>query len=235
MDISLFDYAPMYIPTDLRKLISFYADPLHIYLGCVVEDRNYIHVLGVCRSLAQAGKLCLTDKAQKIRINPARYHIVKLREGEILPNKICSRLMYPPQIHSIAPFEYRTRPDPYNTTCSFCIETFEISAPVAQLPCKHLFHFKEIKTWLKNSLHCPLCRRIVRNDPPSLLEVGELVYIDEGYPYAIGEGGPRRFTLSLSKSSQKHLDYYDMMERNHKIKLHPKGGGVPRPCKFFVQ
>ena len=235
MDISLFDYAPLYIPTDLRKLISFFSTPLYAYVGCVVEDRDYIHVLGVCRTLVQAEQICLNDKVRKIRSKAPRYHILKVGEGEILSNKISSHLLYPPQIHSITSIVYRPSSTYFNTTCSFCIEKFEIYTPVTRLPCNHLFRFEEICFWLQNSLHCPLCRKIVRKDPPSLLEAGETVYIDEGDPYVIGMGGPRSLTLSLSKPSQKNLDYYALIKQKWKVKLHPKGGGVPQPYKFLVQ
>ncbi len=246
MDISIFDYAPLYIPTDLRKLISFFSSPLYVYLGCIIEDRDYVRVLGACRTLVQAEKICLIDKARKIQSNPSRYHILKVEEGDVLSDKIYSRLLYPPQIHSMTSIVYRPPPESsaslrsqrpmyFNTTCSFCMEKFERGAPVTRLPCNHLFHFEEIWIWLLNSLNCPLCRKIVRNDPPSLLEAGEMVYIDEGDPYVTGVGGPRSLTLSLSKSSQRNLDYYALIEQKWKIRLHPKGGGVPQPYKFFVQ
>ena len=235
MDISLFDYAPLYIPTDLRKLISFFSAPLHVYIGCIMQDQGYIRVLGVCRTLVQAEKICLIDKAGKNQTNPFRYHILKVEEGEVLSNKIYSRLLYPPQIHSITSIVYRPISAYFNTTCSFCLGKFERHTPVARLPCNHLFHFEGILTWLENSLHCPLCRKIVCKTPSSLLEVGETVYIDEGDPYVIGVGGPRSLTLSLSKTSQKNIDYHDMIEQRGKIRLHPKGGGVPQPYKFFIQ
>ena len=244
MDISLFDYAPLYIPTDLRKLISIFSSPLYAYIGCIIwerkreriEDQDYIHVLGVCRTLVQAEKICLTDKARKHQSNPSRYQILKIEEGEILSDKIYSSLLYPPQIHSIKPIVPRQGFGTYfNTTCSFCLEKFERGISVTRLPCNHLFHFEEICVWLKNSLQCPLCRKIVRNAPPSLLEEGETVYIDEGDPYVIGVGGPRSLTLSLGKPSQKNLDYYALIEQKWKLRLHPKGGGVPQPYKFLVQ
>ena len=61
------------------------------------------------------------------------------------------------------------------------------------------------------------------------------MYIDEGDPYVIGVGGPRSLTLSLGKPSQKNLDYYALIEQKWKLRLHPKGGGVPQPYKFLVQ
>jgi len=236
MDSSLFEYAPLYIPTDLRKLILDFSSPLYGYLGCLIERDGYIRVLGVCRTLVKAERICLDDKTIKNQFNPVQYHILKVEEGDILSDKIYSHFLYPPQIHSMSTVVYR-RPSPthFNTTCAFCMEKFELGSSVIRLPCNHIFHPEEIGIWMQNSLQCPLCRKIVRNDPPSLLEPGETVYIDEGYPYIISVGGPRRLTLSLSKTSQKNFDYYASIERKWKVKLHPKGGGVPQPYKFFVQ
>ncbi len=231
MDIDLFDCAPLYIPTDLRKLILLFSSPVHAYVGCVIEDRNYMHVLGVFRTLVQAEKKCLNDKVAKIRITPARYHILKVREGENLPAKIKSRLLYPSPLPTTL---YHTINTSFNKTCAFCMEKFERHTPVVRLPCNHVFHSGGIQTWLKNTLHCPLCRKIVRDGLPSPLEAGEIVYIDEIDPYVIGVGGTRRFVLSLSDVSQRNLDYYSIIESEYKIKLHPKGGGVPHPYKFYI-
>ncbi len=236
MDSALFEYAPLYVPADLRKLILDFSRPVYGYLGCLIERDGYIRVLGVCRTLVKAERICLDDKTIKNQFNPVQYHILKVEEGDILSDKIYSHCLYPPQIHSMSPVVYR-RPPPanFNTSCSFCMENFEPGSSVIRLPCNHIFHPEEIGVWLQNSLKCPLCRKIVRNDPPSPLEPGEPVYIDEGDPYVIGVGGPRRLTLALSTTSQKNLDYYALIERKWKVKLHPKGGGVPQPYKFLVQ
>lgn len=29
---------------------------------------------------------------------------------------------------------------------------------IMKLPCSHIFHYKCLKTWLKISIYCPLCR-----------------------------------------------------------------------------
>ena len=230
MDIALFDYVPCYVPTDIRKLILSFYSQLFAYLGCAIVDRNYIRVLGVCRTLVQAAKLCLINQS-----NPSRYHILKVHENDILPDKIHSRLLYPPLIQNLTQTHYPPPSPHFNTTCSFCMEKFERGSPVTCLPCNHLFHFEEICSWLQHSLLCPLCRKIVRDDSPSPFEAGDTVFIDEEDPYVVGVGGPRRMTLSLSKTSQKHLNFYTMTERKWKLKLHPQGGGVPQPYKFFVQ
>ena len=80
--------------------------------------------------------------------------ILKVEEGDVLSDKIYSRLLYPPQIHSMTSIVYRPPPESsaslrsqrpmyFNTTCSFCMEKFERGAPVTRLPCNHLFHFEE--------------------------------------------------------------------------------------------
>lgn len=245
MDITLFEFAPLYIPTDIRKLILSFSIPIHAYIGCVIKEQDdrrrrsasdRIHVLGVCRTLLQASKICLDHKNSKIRFESPRYHILTMKEGDVFPNKINSRLLYPPQIPLKSSVLYHTIGTvPFNRFCSFCMETFKKDSLVVRLPCNHVFHSIGIRTWMENTLHCPLCRKIVRPGNPSPLEAGEVVYIDEGNPYVLGIGGERRFVLSLSGTSQKNIDFYNIIESTWKIKFHPQGGGIPHPFKFFVQ
>jgi hypothetical protein len=42
--------------------------------------------------------------------------------------------------------------------CSVCFEVFKKNQVINILPCKHKFHYKCIKPWLKKSTCCPLCR-----------------------------------------------------------------------------
>jgi len=236
MKLTLFEFAPLYIPTDLRKLILSFSAPIHAYIGCIIGDQDYILVLGVCRTLLQAAKICLDHKNAKRRFNMPQYHILKMEEGDVLADKIDSRLRYfSPITRNYSPLYYTTGTVLFNQLCSFCMEPFERYTLMGRFPCNYVFHSTEIQIWLENTLHCPLCRKFVRDELRSPLEVGELVYIDEGNPYIIGVGGPRRFVLSLSDTSQKNIDFYDTIELAWKLKLHPKGGGVPHPYKFFVQ
>ena len=221
-------WSPLYIPTDLRKLIWSFAAPIHAYFACAIDDQNYIRVLGVFRTLIQAVQICWDNQ---------RISIFLMKEGDVLPDKIYSRLLYPPQrlcLSSIL-FHPTLQSSAFNKICSFCMEKIEINTLVVRLPCNHVFHPRGIQTWMENALHCPLCRKNIRNGLPSPLNVGEIVYIDEGHPYVLGEGGPRKFVLSLSKTSRKNINFYNTIESAWKVKLHPKGGGVTHPYKFYVQ
>ena len=42
--------------------------------------------------------------------------------------------------------------------CTICMDSFDASAVVTQLPCKHMFHKKCILRWLDSHNSCPLCR-----------------------------------------------------------------------------
>ena len=223
MDLTLFEFAPLYIPTDLRKLISSFAAPIHAYVGCAIKDPNYIHVLGVFRTLIQAAQICLDGTTTKKRIA-----IFQMKEGDVLPDKIYSRLLYLPRYSSILSSSF-------NKICFFGMEKFERNTLAVRLPCNHVFHPRGIRTWMENVVHCLFCRKIIRNGISSPLDAGESVYIDEGHPYVLGKGGPRKFVLSLSKTSRKNIDFYNTIESTWKVKLHPKGGGVPLPYKFYVQ
>ena len=218
MDLTLFEFAPLYIPTDLRKLISSFAAPIHAYVGCAIKDQNYIHILGVFRTLIQAAQICLDGKTTKKRIV-----IFQMKEGDVLP------VLYPPRYSS--PLS-----SSFNRICSFGMEKIERNTSlVARLPCNHVFYPRGIRTWMENVVHCLFCRKIIGTGIPSPLDAGESVYIDEGRPYVLGQGGPRKFVLSLSKTSRKNIDFYNTIESTWKVKLHPKGGGVPHPYKFYVQ
>ena len=232
VSLTLFEFAPIYIPTDLRKLILSFSALIHAYIGCIIEGQDYIRVLGVCRTLLQATKMCWEHKNAEIRFNLPRYHIFKMEEGDVLADKLESQLLGAPRVAlNLSPL-YHTMGNPL---WFFCMDTFERYNLLVRAPCNHVFHSTGIRTWMENAAHCLRCRKNVRDECPSPLEVGELVYIDEEKPYVLGIGGPRRFVLSLSEASQKNVDFYDIVESAWKIKLHPKGGGVPHPYKFFVQ
>jgi len=51
-------------------------------------------------------------------------------------------------------------------SCPICIEPFKQDEPVSMLSCDHLYHPACIYEWLKNNLHCPLCRTPVEPGPP---------------------------------------------------------------------
>jgi len=238
MRLTLFEFAPLYIPTDLRKLILSFSAPIHAYIGCILGDQDYIQVLGVFQTSLQAAKKCLDHKNAKRRFNMPQYHILKMEEGDVLSDKIDGRVHYSSQIprnYSPLYYTYTIGTVLFNQLCSFCMEPFERYTLMGRFPCNYVSHSTEIRTWLESTLHCPLCRKLVRDELRSPLEAGEIVYIDEGNPYVLGVGGPRRLVLSLNDTSQKNIDFYDTIESTWKLKLHPKGGGVPHPYKFFVE
>lgn len=196
--LPLFEFAPLYIPTDIRKMILAFAAPIHVYIGCVIEDRTYIHVLGAFRTLIQAEKICLAHESAKRRL----CHILKIEEGDVLADKIKPRLLSPSRFVRYSSPLYHTHAAVFNLLWSFWMEIFS--------------------------------RKNLRNEFPSPLEIGETVFIDETTPYVWGVGGVRKFVLSLGKTSQERLKFYERAE-SWKVKIYPKGGGVPRPYKFFVQ
>lgn len=196
---NVFEEAPLYIPHDIRKMILAFSAPIHVYLGCVIEDQTYIHVLGVFRLFRHAEKRGLVHKSAKGRI----YHILKIQEGEVLADKMRTRLFSPARLPRYWAPLYRLHPLIFNEFGTFLLELFY--------------------------------RKLLRNELPSPLENGESVFIDETEPYFYGKGGVRKFVLTLDSASQKRLEFYTKIESTWKVRIHPKGGGVPRPSKFFVE
>ncbi|CAL4082643.1 unnamed protein product [Meganyctiphanes norvegica] len=43
--------------------------------------------------------------------------------------------------------------------CSICLETF-VTRPTVSLTCKHVFHERCVRNWLKRQSNCPNCRKI---------------------------------------------------------------------------
>ena len=51
-----------------------------------------------------------------------------------------------------------------NKQCLICLDNYEIDENLCYLPCFHLFHSDCIKTWIKKSNKCPLCKNIIKLD-----------------------------------------------------------------------
>ena len=51
-----------------------------------------------------------------------------------------------------------------NKQCLICLSNYEIEENLCYLPCFHLFHSDCIRTWVKKSNKCPLCKNIIKLD-----------------------------------------------------------------------
>ena len=49
-----------------------------------------------------------------------------------------------------------------NKQCLICLDDYAINENVCYLPCFHLFHSICIKSWIKKSNKCPLCKNIIK-------------------------------------------------------------------------
>lgn len=49
-----------------------------------------------------------------------------------------------------------------NENCTICFETIEENAEIADLECKHLFHFDCINDWVKRKPECPNCKSSIK-------------------------------------------------------------------------
>lgn len=48
-----------------------------------------------------------------------------------------------------------------NETCSVCLDTFQENDKYIKLPCKHTFHKRCVRRWLRQHNTCPLCRETI--------------------------------------------------------------------------
>jgi hypothetical protein len=62
------------------------------------------------------------------------------------------------EINAFDKFSYSSSLKLLNDNCTICYEDFVNGAEVIRLPCEHCFDKECIKTWLKNSVVCPLCK-----------------------------------------------------------------------------
>ena len=61
--------------------------------------------------------------------------------------------------------------------CPICYcEKLNTESPVIQLACKHRFHKKCIRTWLKS---CPVCRKIIFSDKKKEILSDKKMYFNE--------------------------------------------------------
>lgn len=51
-----------------------------------------------------------------------------------------------------------------NSSCPICLSDFDEGSTISRLPCKHAFHGRCIKKWLRKSSKCPLCMQAVGNE-----------------------------------------------------------------------
>ena len=52
-----------------------------------------------------------------------------------------------------------------NAVCPICYEELRHFEKVCELPCKHLFHDKCIREWFKRESNCPMCRKVLGENP----------------------------------------------------------------------
>ncbi|KZV19707.1 hypothetical protein F511_41889 [Dorcoceras hygrometricum] len=64
--------------------------------------------------------------------------------------------MVPATVSSIESLNITTAKE--EQCCPICLEDFDLGCQVVSMPCSHVFHEECIKTWLKSSHYCPLCR-----------------------------------------------------------------------------
>lgn len=61
-------------------------------------------------------------------------------------------------------------------TCAICLQAIQVNSPVKQLCCAHVFHAFCVDQWLRNELHCPVCKTQV------LFPVVEAINLHAGRP-----------------------------------------------------
>jgi len=49
--------------------------------------------------------------------------------------------------------------------CSICLDVYDDTTLLQQLPCQHIFHKECVDMWLQRSRLCPMCKRSILEDP----------------------------------------------------------------------
>ena len=94
-------------------------------------------------------------------------------------NKIRNQL-----IKEFDEFQYKNK-DKFGDTftddeCSICIMKYRVTEKIKILPCKHIFHKKCIKKWLKKNDTCPLCNFDIKKElEKSKVELEKHIYEEE--------------------------------------------------------
>jgi len=66
------------------------------------------------------------------------------------------------QIEKIKTHDYKDVANQDNKLCVICQEDFENEDKVRHLPCDHIYHENCIDTWFNKNVHCPLCKKDIR-------------------------------------------------------------------------
>ena len=84
----------------------------------------------------------INDNLNNLRINEENKKIEELLQDFKLTEEILSKIE--------------------NKQCLICLDDYQLNENVCYLPCFHLFHSDCIKSWVRKSNKCPLCKNIIK-------------------------------------------------------------------------
>ena len=139
-----------------------------IALAVIISFVCLLIMIGCCKELYCSARDELEDSSNG---NSARGESVESSNGSSLQRvntssilRDCRKIKY--KFHSLKKsriFSYKSYSK--NSVCSICMEDFTEGEELVLCPCKHCYHERCIKEWLKLKNSCPLCKLNICSGP----------------------------------------------------------------------
>ncbi|KAJ9203673.1 hypothetical protein DTO164E3_306 [Paecilomyces variotii] len=129
--------------------------------------------------------------------------------------------------------------------CSICMDNVELGTEVAELPCKHWFHYNCIEAWLNQHNTCPHCRRGINTpgqtgtegsrDNPVVVNSSPEPSSPRSRRQSTTSSYTRRTPPRRQSSSQDHSGNPPTPERRRSGRSEGHGGGIASGITGWVR